>query len=84
MRWGALGLRPPRVQLHLDFRNPVGIDDAPTIEGWAAQVSCTSVRFESAVWRPDGERAAKGYLAVVALDDQLGMPEAVPWALVFG
>lgn len=79
--WDALDLWLPRVQLHVDFRSPVRIDDALTIESWVGQVGRTSIRLEFAILRPDGELAAEAYLVVVALDRQLGTPKAVPEAL---
>lgn len=79
--WDALDLWLPRVQLHVDFRSPVRIDDALTIESWVGQVGRTSIRLEFAIRRPDGELAAEAYLVVVALDRRLGAPKPVPEVL---
>lgn len=81
MLWDALDLWLPRVQFHVDFRNPVRMDDALAIESWVGQVGRTSIRLEFAIRRPDGEPAAEAYLVAVALDRNLGSPKDVPEAL---
>jgi YbgC/YbaW family acyl-CoA thioester hydrolase len=82
MLWDTLDVWLPRVQLHVDFRNPVRIDDALTIESWVGRVGRASIRLEFAIRRPDGELAAEAYLVIVALDRGLGKPKEVPEALV--
>jgi YbgC/YbaW family acyl-CoA thioester hydrolase len=80
--WDALDLWLPRVQVHFEFRNPVRIDDALTVESWVGSVGRTSIRLEFAIRRPDGEIAAEAYLVIVVLDRRLGKPKDVPEALV--
>ena len=65
--WDALDIWLPRVQFHLDYRSPVRLDDLLDTQIWVARIGRSSIRFDFAMKKEDGELAAEGYLVIVAI-----------------
>jgi acyl-CoA thioester hydrolase len=79
--WDQLDIWLPRVQFHLDCRNPARLDELLGVEIRVSRIGRSSIRFEFSIKKPDGQLAAEGYLVVVAIDRQEGKSVAVPQAL---
>jgi acyl-CoA thioester hydrolase len=79
--WDQLDIWLPRVQFHLDCRNPARLDDLLEVEIWISRVGRSSIRFEFALKKPDGQLAAEGYLVVVAISRDDGKSVEVPQVL---
>ena len=80
--WDRLDIWLPRVQFHLDYRNPARLDDVLDTEFWVARIGRSSIRFEFAMKKEDGQLAADGYLVIVAINRTDARSVEVPKALV--
>ncbi len=80
--WDRLGIWLPRVQFHIDYRSPVRLDDLLDVEIWVGRIGRSSIRFELAMKKADGQLAAEGYLVIVAISRTDGKSVAVPELLV--
>jgi acyl-CoA thioester hydrolase len=80
--WDRLDIWLPRVQFHLDYRNPARLDDVLDTEIWVARIGRSSIRFEFAMKKEDGQLAADGYLVIVAINRTDARSVEVPKALV--
>jgi len=80
--WDRLDIWLPRVQFHIDYRSPVRLDDLLDVEIWIGRIGRSSIRFELAMKKADGQRAAEGYLVVVAISRVDGKSVEVPGALI--
>lgn len=80
--WDRLDVWLPRVQFHIDFRSPVRLDDLLDIEIWISRVGRSSIRFELAMKKQDGQPAAEGYLVIVSISRTDGKSIEVPKLLV--
>jgi acyl-CoA thioester hydrolase len=76
--WDRLDVWLPRVQFHLDYRSPARLDDLLDIEIWIGRIGRSSIRFELAMKKADGQLAAEGYLVIVAVSRTDGKSVAVP------
>jgi len=80
--WDRLDIWLPRVQFHIDYRSPVRLDDLLDIEIWIARIGRSSIRFELAMKKADGQLAAEAYLVIVAISRSDGKSVEVPKLLV--
>jgi acyl-CoA thioester hydrolase len=80
--WDRLDIWLPRVQFHLDYRNPARLDELLDTEIWVGRIGRSSIRLEFAVRKPDGELAAEGYLVIVSIDRKSAKSVDVPKALL--
>jgi acyl-CoA thioester hydrolase len=80
--WDRLDIWLPRVQFHLDYRNPARLDELLDIEIWVGRTGRSSIRLEFAVRKPSGELAAEGYLVIVSIDRRNARPVDVPKPLL--
>ena len=80
--WDRLDIWLPRVQLHLDYRNPVRLDDLIEIEVRVGRIGRRSIRLEFTLRRPDGAVAAEAYLVIVAMARRDARPVGVPKELL--
>jgi len=76
--WDRLDIWLPRVQFHIDYRSPVRLDDLLDVEIWIGRLGRSSIRFELAMKKADGQLAAEGYLVIVAVSRTDGKSVAVP------
>lgn len=76
--WERLDIWLPRVQFHIDYRNPVVLDDLLDVEIWVARIGRSSIRFELAMKKADGQLAAECYLVIVSLSRTNGKSVEVP------
>ncbi len=61
---------------------PVRLDDLLDIEIWISRIGRSSIRFELAMKKQDGQLAAEGYLVIVAISRADGKSVEVPKPLV--
>ncbi|HEX7813354.1 MAG TPA: thioesterase family protein [Burkholderiales bacterium] len=80
--WERLDIWLPRVQFHLDCRNPARLDELLEAQIWVSRIGRSSIRFEFALKKPDGQPAADGYLVVVAIGRTDGKSIEVPEPLL--
>lgn len=80
--WDHLGVWLPRVQFHLDCRNPARLDELLDVEIWVSRIGRSSIRFEFAMTKPGGQLAAEGCLVIVAISRADAKPVEVPGPLV--
>jgi acyl-CoA thioester hydrolase len=80
--WERLDIWLPRVQFHLDCRNAARLDELLDVEIWVSRIGRSSIRFEFALKKPDGQLAADGYLVVVAIGRTDGKSIEVPKPLL--
>jgi acyl-CoA thioester hydrolase len=80
--WDRLDIWLPRVQFHIDYRSPVRLDDLLDVEIWIARIGRSSIRFEFAMKKADGQLAAEGYLVIVAISQVDDKSVEVPGALI--
>jgi len=80
--WDQLDIWLPRVQFHIDYRSPVRLDDLLDVEIWVARIGRSSIRFELAMKKQDGQSTAEGYLVIVAISRTDGKSVEVPKLLV--
>ena len=80
--WDRLDIWLPRVQFHLDFHSPVRLDELLDVEIWVSRIGRSSIRFELAMKKADGQLAAEGYLIIVAISRTDGKSVDVPRPLV--
>jgi acyl-CoA thioester hydrolase len=80
--WDQLDIWLPRVQFHLDYRNPVHLDDLLDVEIRVGRIGRSSIRFEFAMKKADGLLAAEGYLVIVSISRTDGKSVEVPKTLV--
>ena len=80
--WDRLDIWLPRVQFHLDYRSPARLDDLLETQIRVARIGRSSIRFEFAMKKADGQLAAEGYLVIVAISRTDGTSVEVPKALV--
>jgi acyl-CoA thioester hydrolase len=66
--WDRLDIWLPRVQFHLDYRNPARLDELLDIEIWVGRIGRSSIRLEFAVRNPGGDLTADGHLVIVSID----------------
>jgi acyl-CoA thioester hydrolase len=52
--WDQLDIWLPRVQFHLDCRNPARLDELIDVEIWVSRIGRSSIRFEFAMKKADG------------------------------
>ena len=76
--WDRLDIWLPRVQFHIDYRSPVRLDDLLDVEIRVGRIGRSSIRFELAMKKADGQLAAEGYLVIVAISRTDGKPVEVP------
>lgn len=79
--WNRLDIWLPRVQFHLDCRNPARLDEVLRTGIWVARIGHSSMCFNFAMEKPDGLLAAEGYLVVVAVGRKDGKKVEVPAVL---
>ena len=79
--WDRLDIWLPRVQFHLDYRNPARLDELLDIEIWVGKIGRSSLRLEFSVSKPDGDLAAEGHLVIVSIDRKNAKSVDVPKAL---
>jgi acyl-CoA thioester hydrolase len=75
--WEALDIWLPRVQLHLDYRAPAGLDDRLDIDVWVGRIGRSSVRLEFLISK-DGAPVVTAYLVMVAIGRSHRRPVQVP------
>jgi acyl-CoA thioester hydrolase len=80
--WDRLDIWLPRVQFHLDYRNPARLDELLDIEIWVGRIGRSSIRLEFAVKKPGGDLAAEGYLVIVSIDRKNAKSVDVPKLLL--
>ena len=80
--WDRLDIWLPRVQFHLDYRNPARLDELLDIEIWVGRIGRSSIRLEFAVKKPGGDLAAEGYLVIVSIDRKNAKAVDVPKPLL--
>jgi len=80
--WDRLDIWLPRVQFHLDYRNPARLDELLDIEIWVGRIGRSSIRLEFLVKKPGGNLAAEGYLVIVSIDRKNAKSVDVPKALL--
>ena len=80
--WDRLDIWLPRVQFHLDYRNPARLDELLDIEIWVGPIGRSSIRLLFAVKKPGGDLAAEGYLVIVSIDRKTAKAVDVPKALL--
>jgi acyl-CoA thioester hydrolase len=80
--WDRLDIWLPRVQFHLDYRNPARLDELLEIEIWVGRIGRSSIRLEFAVKKPGGDLAAEGYLVIVSIDRKNARSVEVPKPLL--
>ena len=80
--WDRLDIWLPRVQFHLDYRNPARLDELLDIEIWVGRIGRSSIRLEFVVKKPGGDLAAEGYLVIVSIDRRNAKSVGVPKALL--
>ena len=76
--WDRLDIWLPRVQFHLDYRNPARLDELLDIEIWVGRIGRSSIRLEFEVKKSGGDVAAEGYLVIVSIDRKNAKPVDVP------
>jgi acyl-CoA thioester hydrolase len=76
--WDQLDIWLPRVQFHLDCRNPALLDELLDVGIWVSRIGRSSIRFEFAMKKPDSQLAAEGHLVVVAISRGDGKSVEVP------
>lgn len=76
--WDQLDIWLPRVQFHLDCRNPARLDELLDVGIWISRIGRSSIRFEFAMKKQDGQLAAEGYLVIVAISREDGKSVEVP------
>ena len=79
--WDQLDIWLPRVQFHLDCRNPARLDELLDVEIWVSRIGRSSIRFEFAMKKPDGQLVAEGFLVIVSINRTDGKPVEVPGPL---
>ena len=83
--WDRLDIWLPRVQFHLDYRSPVRLDELLDVEICISRIGRSSIRFELAMKKADGQLATEGYLVIVAIsrsdDKSVEVPKALAEAL---
>jgi len=79
--WDRLDVWLPRVQFHIDYRSPVRLDDLLDVEIWISRIGRSSIRFEIAMKKADGQLAAECYLVIVSISRTDGRSVEVPNAL---
>jgi acyl-CoA thioester hydrolase len=79
--WEQLDIWLPRVQFHLEMKNPARLDDLLDLEIWLGRVGRSSMRLDFAIGKA-GVPIAEGQLTIVALSRKTGRPVAVPEPLV--
>jgi len=80
--WDRLDIWLPRVQFHLDYRNPARLDELLDIEIWVGRIGRSSIRLEFAVKKPGGDLGAEGYLVIVSIDRKNARSVDVPKPLL--
>ena len=80
--WDRLDIWLPRVQFHVDYRNPARLDELLDVEIWLGHIGRSSIRLEFAVKKPGGELAAEGYLVIVSIDRKNARSVDVPKPLL--
>jgi acyl-CoA thioester hydrolase len=80
--WDRLDIWLPRVQFHLDYRNPARLDELLDIEIWVGRIGRSSIRLEFAVRNPGGDLTAEGRLVIVSVDRTKGWSVDVPKPLL--
>ncbi|MGH8766765.1 MAG: acyl-CoA thioesterase [Burkholderiales bacterium] len=80
--WDRLDIWLPRVQFHLDYRNPARLDELLDIEIWVGRIGRSSIRLEFAVRNPGGDLTAEGRLVIVSIDRTKGWSVDVPKPLL--
>ncbi len=80
--WESLNIWLPRVQFHLDYRNPVRLDELLDTEIGVGRIGRSSIRLEFAVKKPGAALAAEGYLVIVSIDRTNGRSVDVPKPLL--
>ena len=80
--WDRLDIWLPRVQFHIDYRNPARLDELLEIEIWVGRIGRSSIRLEFAARKPGGDLAAEGYLVIVSIDRKNAKSVEVPKALL--
>ncbi|HWQ39892.1 MAG TPA: thioesterase family protein [Burkholderiales bacterium] len=78
--WDRLDIWLPRVQLHLDYRQPARLDELLAVEIWVGRIGRSSIRLDFSMQKPDGP-LADGYLVMVAVDRKTGRSIDVPTPL---
>ena len=76
--WDQLDIWLPRVQFHLDCRNPVRLDELLDVEIWVTRIGRSSIRFELEMKNPEGQVAAEAHLVIVAIGRRDGKSAEVP------
>lgn len=79
--WDQLDIWLPRVQFHLDCRNPARLDELLDVGIWISRIGRSSIRFEFAMKKQDGQLAAEGNLVIVAISREDGKSVEVPGPL---
>jgi acyl-CoA thioester hydrolase len=79
--WEQLDIWLPRVQFHLEMKNPARLDDLLDLEIWLGRVGRSSMRLDFAIGKA-GNPIAEGQLTIVALSRKTGRPVAVPEPLL--
>ena len=79
--WERLDIWLPRVQFHLDLRQPARLDERLDAEIWIGRVGRSSLRLEFAVRNASGAPLAEGHLVIVAIGRDSGKSVALPAAL---
>lgn len=78
--WDQLDIWLPRVQFHLDCRNPARLDELLDVGIWVSRIGRSSIRFEFAMKKPDGPPlptlSHQGRGSLRALDLEQEMKEA--------
>jgi len=80
--WDRLDIWLPRVQFHLDYRNPARLDELLDTEIWVGRIGRSSIRLEFLVKKPGGDLAAEGYLVIVSIDRKNARSVDVPKPLL--
>ena len=80
--WDRLDIWLPRVQFHLDYRNPARLDELLDIEIWVGRIGRSSIRLEFAVKKAGGDLAAEGHLVIVSIDRKNALSVDVPKPLL--
>jgi acyl-CoA thioester hydrolase len=79
--WEQLDIWLPRVQFHLDCRQPARLDDLLDLKIGVERIGNSSIRLAFSMHKEGGELAAEGYLVIVAIDRGQGKSVEVPPAL---
>src|SRR4026207_1098653 len=80
--WDRLDIWLPRVQFHLDYRNPARLDELLDIEIWVGHIGRSSIRLEFAVKKASGDLAAEGLVVIVSSDRTTALSVGVPKPLL--